>query len=385
MTREPAPAPSLDALSRRALLTGAGVAAVVAAGASGMLATGRGAGSERSPEGASVDARGTHQAGIARPEVPQRHCLLSVVDVDTTALRSTLRALGGAIAAVTAHPGLADLTPDGPGDLTVTVGLGARALAATAHPELADAVAFPSFSGDEALPADRLGGDLLLSVNASDATVLEPVASWLLEHVAGARVTWSQFGYRGDAVDGVARNPLGYHDGIIVPRGEDELRENVWIAEGPLAGGSICAVRRFLIDVAAFRALAPDARDAVIGRAQRDGSPLSGGGRDDEVDLSAKAPDGTLLVPLRAHARAAHPSFTGSRLMLRRSYSFHESADELGHVFISFQRDAETFSRTQLRLDESDALSGFITPTATAAFAILPGFASGEELGASLF
>ncbi|TPX00947.1 peroxidase, partial [Schumannella luteola] len=134
-----------------------------------------------------------------------------------------------------------------------------------------------------------------------------------------------------------------------------------------------CVMRRFRLDVDGFRALAPADRDATIGRVQSTGAPLSGGARDDQVNLGAKAADGTLLIPPHAHARAAHPSFTGSPLMLRRSYSYRVDEADHGHVFISYQNDVQTFARTQLRLDEVDALMRFSTPTATAAFAILPG------------
>lgn len=381
-TTDPSPSdPRQNDISRRGLLTGAGVAGVFALGVAGVVAA-----DVSTPTGttARIDPLGAHQAGVGRPEIPQQHCLITVLHIDTSALAATLRALGEQIVAVTSGTGLPDLTPDGPGDLTATVGLGPAALGATAHPELAELVALPAFVGDDALPDDRRGGDLLLSMNASDPSVLEPVTSWLCEQVIGARVLWSQFGYRGAPVDGVGRNPFGYFDGIIVPRGEDELQSDVWIADGPLAGGTICVVRRFGLDASGFRELPPGDRDAVVGREQVSGAPLSGGSRDDQVDLDAKAPDGTLLVPLHAHARAAHPSFTGSPLMLRRSYSYRDGELDHGHVFISYQNDVQTFVRTQLRLDETDAMMRFATPNATAAFAVLPGFTAGGVLGATL-
>lgn len=369
-------------MTRRALLTGAGATGIVALGTAGVLGAARTSGTAST----SVAAAGAHQAGIDRPALPQQHCLLVIADLDTGALRDSLAALGARIAEVTAPPlGLADLTPDGPGDLTVTVGIGPGALAATAHPELAELLALPEFAGDAQLPPPRRGGELLLSVNASDPSVLEPVSSWLLEHVAGVQVRWSEFGYRGTPVDGVGRNPFGYFDGIIGPRSPEELRDDVWLADGPLAGGTICVMRRFRLDVDGFRALAPAERDATVGRLQSTGAPLSGGARDDQVNLDAKAADGTLLIPPHAHARAAHPSFTGSALMLRRSYSYRVDETDHGHVFISYQNDVQTFARTQLRLDEVDALMHYSTPTATAAFAILPGADADRALGASLF
>ena len=71
--------------------------------------------------------------------------------------------------------------------------------------------------------------------------------------------------------------------------------------------------------------------------------------------------------------------------MLRRSYSYRASDADHGHMFISYQNDVQTFARTQLRLDDIDDLMAYVTPTATAAFAILPGFETDRPLGASLF
>ncbi|GAA3025452.1 Dyp-type peroxidase [Microbacterium dextranolyticum] len=388
------------ALSRRALLFGAGATAGLIAGAAGgtgiALAASRGTDPAAAPApsgtataavpGAPVVAAGLHQGGIAAPAMPQQHCIVAIGDLTLADLRGTLTALGTQILRATdAAAPLTDLTPGGVGDTTVTIGLGPRALAATGHPDLAGVVALPDFAGDPALSPERRGGDILLSVNASDPVVLEPILHSLTALLPGFALRWSDFGYRG-AVEGTAtRNPFGYLDGIKVPHGPAEFDENVWIASGPLAGGTVCVIRRFALAVDAFRQLAPDARDATVGRSQVSGAPLSGGIVTDDVDLTAKSPNGDLLVPARSHARAAHPSFTGSALMLRRSYSYRASAADQGHMFISYQADVQTFARTQLRLDEIDDMMRFATPTATAAFAVLPGFSASSPLGSTLF
>lgn len=333
------------------MLLGAGVAAGLATGAGGAAAVLASRPSTVDTEAAAVSAAGARQAGIARPAVPQPHCIVAVGDLDTGALRTSLVALGELILRLTDRSApVTAVTPDGPGDLTITVGVGARALGATARPELASLVGLPSFGGDDALPADRLGGDVLLSVNATDPTILEPVLDALTAAIAGFRLRWSDLRFRGPATEGVTRNPFGYHDGIIVPRSTADLDADVWITEGALAGGSICVVRRFALDTESFRAMSQAQRDATIGRHQVSGAPLSGGELRDEVDLTAKKPNGDLVIPAHAHARAAHPSFTDSALMLRRSYNYRADADDQGHMFICFQNDVGTFSRTQLRL-----------------------------------
>lgn len=384
-------------LSRRALLLGGGVGLGGAAlGAVGGWALTRGG--APNPETAATDtdgtvpSRGRTQAGIARPATPQRNGLVVVADVTEppTAARvlAMLAALGDRIDALT-DPVATERTvlPDGPGDLTITVGIGPRLVAAI-DASLPGAAELPRFASDAPLDDRMRGGDLLISAYASDAGVLHASIADVLAVVPGATRRWTQPCVRGAGEGTIVRNPLGYHDGIIVPHGDDELDENVWIADGPAAGGTIAVIRRLRLDTTGFAALPGPRQDEVVGRVRATGDPLSGGGPTAEADLTAKSPDGSYLVPSRSHVRAAHPSFTGSRLMLRRGYAYSnaagpgEAADD-GLLFMCFQRELDDFVRTQHRLDETDDLMRFATPTASASFLIVPGRTDGA-LGASL-
>lgn len=390
------------ALSRRGVLWGAaglGVGALGGAGAAWAGAASAGAasaGNEPKPGadqaaqsavgmGDAVDPFGSTQAGVVRPETPQANTLLTVAALPdlaprADAVRDLVEALGAAVLKCT----LADRTdpsllPDGPGNLTVTVGLGPR-LVRLVDASMPGSVDLPLFRGDEELGVKQRGGDLMLSVCANDQTILAPVTEYLLGTVGGA-VNWAQSGSRAPGTGTIARNPLGFRDGVIVPRGSDEINENVWISEGSAAGGSICVVRRLDLDTIEFAKRTLDEQQRIVGREKVTGVPLSGGGPDAEVDLLAKSPDGAYLTPRGSHVRAAHPSFTGSALMLRRGYGYAQSGSgELsrgGLLFVCFQRDLETFVRTQLRLDEQDELMRFATVTATGTFLILPGSPSG--------
>src|SRR5690606_8931839 len=98
----------------------------------------------------------------------------------------------------------------------------------------------------------------------------------------------------------------------------------------------------------------------------------------DAGDLTAKTPTGEYLIPLHSHLRAAHPSFTGSALMLRRGYGYAnplgaDDAPDEGLLFMCFQNDLDVYIRTQHRLDETDDLMAFSTTTASASFLIVPG------------
>ena len=341
----------------------------------------------------AVDAAGAHQAGIVRPSTPQPHGLLVVLDLaappsPTAAFRDAVRALcarlGTAILDLTGERAAEAGLLDGPGDLTVTAGLGPRVVAAFGA-GLPGAEPLPAFAKDAAVPPERTGGDLLLAVHASDPNDVHRAASWLTGLAAPDAVPrWSQRGFRAPGTGTIARNPLGFHDGVIVPRDAAEQDEHVWIGDGPLAGGSICVVRRLRLDVARFAAEPVERQEAVVGRRRNDGSPLSGGGPTGEVDLLAKTPDGQYVTPARSHVRAAHPSITGSALMLRRGYAFDDGGSDAGLLFVCFQRDLRTFVQTQFRLDEVDDLGEYVTPTGSATFLILPGFDADRPLGATL-
>jgi dye decolorizing peroxidase len=347
---------------------------------------------------ASPSPFGVHQAGVTRPKTPQSFGAISVFDLSSPASRAsiadTLTAVQHQIERATASP-RSDATsyPDGPGDLTVTIGLGPR-LMTLLQPGGIGSADLPPFTGDEKIDPARVGGDLLVMAYSSDpihiGTFLESVVQGFGDQSATplATLRHSQHVFRAPGTGTVARNPLGFHDGIVVPRGAD-LDENVWIPDGPALGGTICVIRRLRLDLARFAELKTPEREAVIGRQQSSGAPLSGGTRMDQADLGAKTPEGDFVVPVRSHVRAAHPSFTGSALMLRRSYAFDNGRTEKGDLdaglyFVCFQNGLETFVNTQRRLDEHDDLMTYATATASATFLVLPGFTPDKPLGASL-
>lgn len=381
--------------SRRSVLLGTGGGALA-----GLLAgTGIGAATTQNPAaqqtpppaaptvGQPVEAAGTTQAGVARPETPQIHGLVVVADLDLTSAPASLVSLGNKILELT-QTKTSNILLDGPADLSVLVGVGPRILHTSAHTALHELLDMPEYVGDANLPEHALGGDLLLNISSSHPGDLEPVLAELRQTIAGFSLRWSQFGFRGPGEAGVARNPLGYHDGVIVPRGADDLGTHVWIDSGPLHNGTICVLRTFELDVENFSQLPTLEQDAVIGRRRDTGVPLSGGTLQDEVLLATKTEEGEFVIPTNSHVRAAHPSFTGSDLMLRRSYSYMENTGgniAQGLLFTAFQKDINTFIRTQVRMDELDALMNFATVKTTGAFAILPGFSSTEPLGSTIF
>lgn len=334
----------------------------------------------------AVAAQGRTQAGVDRPATPQHAGLLVVLDLDDHRDLAWLAPLGGRIDELTGAAAPREVLPDGAGDLTVTVGLGPRVVAAV-DPSAPGAEDLPTFAGDDEIPGAARGGDVAIALHASDAGVLAAVARDLLGRVPGTE-RWRQRMFRGPGEGTVVRNPAGFHDGVVVPRTQAELDEDVWLAGSDatlgLDGATIMVVRRLRMDVEGLAALDVAAQERVFGREKVSGAPLSGGSLMDEVDLRAKTPEGDLLVPSRAHARAAHPSFTGSGLMLRRGYAYDDGGDEQGLVFVCFQRRLATFVATQHRLDEVDDLMTWVRTTASGTFLVLPGTRPGVPLGAPL-
>jgi len=379
-------------LTRRDALFAGGAAAF---GIAGYIAADTTASPSAPPpqRGTAIDPAGTHQAGIARPPTPQAHALIAVLTLDdaralTAAdLAARLAEVGTVIRELAGTDSPTSTAPEGAGDLTITIGLG-PALVSIADATLPGAESLPVFDGDDAMAPERVGGDILVCLYASEPGVLAPALARVVAAWRTARVQWEQPGFRSPGEDTVARNPLGFLDGIIVPRGQAELDTHVWIPSGPAAGGTICVVRQLRLDVGDFTTQSTEAQERIVGRRRSDGAPLTGGDTHDEVDLRAKTPDGELITPLRSHVRAAHPSFTGSNLMLRRGYAYANGSTggvaDSGLLFICFQRELDDFVRTQRRLDESDDLMDYATPVSSGSFLVLPGFSAERPLGSSL-
>ncbi|MBP2475555.1 deferrochelatase/peroxidase EfeB [Crossiella equi] len=407
-------------LSRRGLLLGLGATGLLAAGC---RPPDRGPSPEPDPRPL---VHGVHQAGVASPATAQRHCDLSVWDAPGADWPELLHTLGERITALTGaaprpqagvrgpdallppgpsgepadpvataaphtgpapaprvpeestavSPALAGLEP---GDLTVTVGIGPKVVAGLGK-DLPGSADLPRFAREQVKDEHR-GGELLLQVCATDPMVVSLAVTELLRGL-DLRSRWRQTAFRGAArPDGAARNIFGFTDGIVVPRGDKELNEEVWLD----SGATIAVVRRLRLDVPGFLAQPLARQEEVFGRRRDTSEPLSGGGPDAEVDLTAKSADGEYLVPADSHVRRAHPLTSGSGLMLRRSYSYDDGPEDRGLLFISFQRDLRTFVATQHRLDEGDALMKYATPTASGTFLVLPGFSPDRPLGSSLF
>lgn len=145
---------------------------------------------------------------------------------------------------------------------------------------------------------------------------------------------------------GAGRDLTGFEDGTENPKGDAAEAAALLSGRGPgLDGGSFVAVQRYRHDLDRFRALAPAAQDAVIGRERRSNEEM--------VD-----------APRAAHVkRAAQESFDPPAFMLRRSMPWG-GVSEQGLYFVAFGASLDRFERVLERMagredGVTDALLGY--------------------------
>ncbi len=396
-----------DPASRRQFLGLLGAAAAGAAASAPITALAVGAEPAAAPGGpatpmATVGPYGAHQAGVTAPT--QRFVDLVTLDLlpgtDAEALARLMRLWTGDIEALMAGraaPG--DTAPElaSPNaDLTVTVGWGPGVFGV---PGLEPARP-PGLHEIPPMRHDRLeerwsGGDLLLVVGAHDGTsVAHAVRRMVADAAPFARLRrrqsgfWNGFGKDGSPATG--RNLFGQVDGSANPSpGTSVFDEAVWASEpGWFAGGSMLVFRRIRMDLDLWDTVTRAEQEAAIGRRLSDGAPLTGGREKDDLDLTA-FDGGRPAIPMRAHARLAHPQMNNGFRIFRKGLNYthddESGGTESGLLFLSYQADiARQFIPMQQRLDLADPLNEWTTATGSAVFAVLPGFAEGGWLGDTL-
>src|SRR5262249_5557108 len=192
-----------------------------------------------------------------------------------------------------------------------------------------------------------------------------------------ASLRWVQLGFGRTSVTSTGqetlRNLQGFKDGTNNLKGQDEaaMRGFVWVGdEEPqrwFRGGTYLVSRRIRMLIETWDRSSLDGQEQTIGRFKDSGAPLTGVREFDQVDLAAKAADGTPVIPVDAHIRLAAPGSNGGVRILRRGYSYTDGIDlrtgelDAGLFFIAFQRDLERgFVGIQRRLGASDSLNEYI-------------------------
>ncbi|KAB1149284.1 deferrochelatase/peroxidase EfeB [Streptomyces luteolifulvus] len=406
-------APSAGGLSRRRLLSTAGATGLVL-GAAG-AATGYAARPAEAAPLSSVGAgqvmfHGKHQPGITQGLQARGH--LIAFDLAAGAGRreaaallrrwsQTARRLMAGEAA--AHDDTDVARDAGPSSLTLTFGFGHSFFSRTGlekqRPVSLDPL--PDFSSDQ-LDRTRSDGDLWVQIGADDALVaFHALRAVQKDAGAAARVRWQMNGFNrtpgATAHPMTARNLMGQRDGTRNPKpSEADFDQRIFVpASGSadpawMANGSYAVVRRIRMLLDDWEKLSVTAQENVIGRRKADGAPLSGGTEATAMDLEKTDAEGSLVVPVNAHARITRPDQNGGAAMLRRPFSYHDGIDsdgvpDAGLLFVCWQADPlRGFVPVQRKLDRGDALSQYIRHEASGLFAVPGGAAEGEYVGQRL-
>jgi deferrochelatase/peroxidase EfeB len=249
-------------------------------------------------------------------------------------------------------------------------------------------VPMPTFPSD-VLDEAWCHGDLAVQICADSPAQAAAVADQVVA-IPGLALRWRMLGFRNDnRVDAngkpSATNLFGFKEGAGNPDDPDQF---VWA--GPdepawAAGGSYQVVRLIRFAMPLWDADPVPRQEAVFGRGKAGNAPLGRDRETDEPDFSGD-PDG-VITPLDAHIRRANPRTPESMAnrILRRAYSYRRPVDAAGHedvglLFVCYQRDVERgFAAIQRRL-EGEALQKYVLTFGGGHYFTLPGGVLGGSL-----
>ncbi|MGW4824767.1 Dyp-type peroxidase [Streptomyces sp. NPDC004227] len=401
----------MGAFARRTLLQGtaAGLAVGAAGGAAlrdGVTVAGTSSGVTTEAKSRTIPFHGYYQAGIATP--PQQDAVFVSLDVtaanrrELTELFRTLTARARFLTAggrppkapSTAAPsstGILGPTVVADG-LTLTVGVGASlfddryGLRARKPVQL---VTMTPFRHDDLDPA-LSQGDLLVQICADHRdTTVNALLDILTHTKSAAKLRWRIDGQRNpERPVGVRRDWFGFKDGIANPDTTNaaKMDQVVWVQPKSAepawaAGGTYHVVRIVHFFIEAWQKVPVVQQERIFGRRKASGAPIYAQGENDSDLLDpiyTNDPQG-LITPLDSHIRLANPQTpqtAATSTILCRSYDYDRSPNlpelDMGHAFICFQQELETYIAMQTRL-EGEALVPYISPRGGGYFFALPG------------
>jgi deferrochelatase/peroxidase EfeB len=409
------------ALSRRRLLTSAGLgAAGIGLGAGGYLVGHDNAEAAEAEGSGAVAFYGEHQAGIATPVQDRLHFASFDLETDSKAeLRELMEKWTVAAREMTEGKMIGTPTgsrtelapPEDTGEafglpasnLTITFGFGPsvfeRPGLGLAAQRPAALKPLPDLPGDQ-LDGLESNGDICVQACADDPQVVFHAVRNLARIGRGTvTMRWSQLGFGRTSTTSrdqvTPRNLFGMKDGTANIRSEDTeaMDKYVWVDEGPawIKGGSYVVTRRIRMVLEVWDRSSLEDQERTIGRRKYSGAPL---GEEDEFDplpLEELGNGGAPVIPRDAHVRLASAQENDGVRILRRGYSFTDGVDEslgeleAGLFFITYQRDPEEqFVALQRKLGVHDALNEYIKHVGSALFAVPGGTKPGGYVGEAL-
>lgn len=309
------------------------------------------------------------QPGVVTPA--RSMTALAAFDVtarDRNGLAETLRACGSPVP-----------------DATMTVAVGASLFDGRFGLERPrHLTSMPSFRND-VLDPQWCQGDLLVQVSADSRQAIDAA---LARRIPGVTPRWRLTGFH---PDGESRNLFGFREGTGNPDIADAraMDQYVWVQPGDdepewCVGGTYQVVRFIRLAMPIWDAEPVPVQERVFGRRKDSGAPL---GQEDEGAKPdfASDPQGRVIA-LDAHIRRANPRTADSEAhrILRRGHSYRLSDEDVGQIFVCYQRDLESgFATIQRRL-AGEALERYTLPFGGGYFFVLPAGMDGDHLGRAM-
>jgi deferrochelatase/peroxidase EfeB len=404
-----------DGLARRSFLQG-----TFAAGFAGAAAVGLGSDAALADTAGGVTDRttaipfhGRYQAGIATPPQPTGTFIsFDVTASDRRQLADLFRTLTGRARFLSSGgkppkaPGASPQHDNGilgptvvPDALTVTVGVGATLFDARfglASLKPAQLETMKPFRHDDLDPA-LTQGDLLVQVCANHRDTTVHALLDILAHTNGVmKVRWLVDGQRNPPrPTGTPRDWFGFKDGITNTDTTNATQMNQLVWAQPrtaepawAAGGTYHVVRIVHFDIEQWQGVPLAQQERIFGRRKASGAPMYAVSENASELLDpvyTNDPQG-LITPLNSHIRLANPQTpetAATSAILRRSYDFDRGSDvnghlDVGHAFVCFQRELNTYVAMQTRL-EDEMLVPYISPRGGGYFFALPGVRDNQD------
>lgn len=235
----------------------------------------------------------------------------------------------------------------------------------------------------EQLREKYTGGDMVIQACADDEQVaFHAVRNLIRKGRNAVTLRWSQSGFAaiGNRME-TPRNLFGFKDGTANVTTEKEFDQVVWAdSKDWMENGSYMAVRRIQMFLDTWDRTNLEEQENTFGRYKESGAPFGKKNEFDEVDLS--------LLPDDSHVRLAKEV---DKPLLRRSYSYSDGIDEktgqfdTGLLFISFQKDPDSFVKVQTNLGATDKMNEYVTHIGSGLFACFGGVEKGGYIGQKLF
>lgn len=235
----------------------------------------------------------------------------------------------------------------------------------------------------EQLQNQFVGGDIAIQACADDEQVaFHAIRNLIRKGRNTVTMKWSKSGFAaiGNRLE-TPRNLFGFKDGTANVTKESDFDQVVWTdSQDWMRDGSYMAVRLIQMHLETWDRTNLQEQENTFGRYKDSGAPFGKQHEFDEVDLS--------LLPVDSHVRLAKEV---DKPIYRRSYSYSDGINEQtgqfdsGLLFISYQKDPDSFVKVQTNLGAVDKMNEYVTHIGSGLFACFAGVQKGGYLGQDLF